>query len=135
MKITAWKPRFSFKIRLVKPAWVLRSFHQRADALGAQNLPDFVTTFDNTDGLQVGPERPLGGFLGPRAVATEGRFLTTMCTLSHFTNSFQTNECWSSLFFQELRSEVLVYRLPVSANEQTGFIRRQIPPSLFAARL
>lgn len=68
----------------------LSGLYQGADALGAQHLANFTPTFQHSNRLQVGPESPRSCLLGPWAVLTEGRLLATICTLSHFTNSFLT---------------------------------------------
>jgi hypothetical protein len=65
----------------------LSGFNQRANALSTQHFADFLAILKNTYGLEIGLERPRSRLIGPRTIATEGRFLTTMCTLSHNSTS------------------------------------------------
>jgi hypothetical protein len=65
----------------------LSSLYQGADALGAQHFADFLAILKHAHGLEIGLERPRGSFIGPGAIATEGRFLSAMCTLSHNSTS------------------------------------------------
>lgn len=77
------KTAFSDRVRLA-------GLHQSANALGAQNLTNFLIAFQHTHRLEVGAESPLCQLLRPRAAATESCLLTTMCTLRHLRTSFPT---------------------------------------------
>jgi hypothetical protein len=79
---------FLIESRMGENYSILSGFHQGANALGAQHLPNPLPTFKNSDGLQVRPESTPGGFLRPRPVSSECRFLTTMFTFRHVTSSF-----------------------------------------------
>lgn len=84
MKITACTVIFNPRKKSHK---TLCSFDQRPNATSAQSLANFATIFINSHSLQIGTESPSSGFLGPGSIATEGCFLSTMFTFSHFSQS------------------------------------------------
>jgi hypothetical protein len=84
-KITAGAAIFFLRKEMLNR---LSGLYQSADAFGAQNLADFAPILVNTDGLQIRAEGSRSRFFRPRTVATEGRFLSTICTGSHYSFSF-----------------------------------------------
>jgi hypothetical protein len=62
--------------------------NQCANALGAQHLAHHPSILEDADRLEVGAVGSLCRFLRPRAAATKGCLLTTICALSHITRSF-----------------------------------------------
>lgn len=62
--------------------------NQGANALGAKYLADLSSILENANRLEIGPEGAPRSLLRPRAVATKGCLLTTICALSHNTSSF-----------------------------------------------
>lgn len=80
---------------------LLRSLYHRANAFGAQHFAHLLAVLKHTHRLQIRFERPRGSLIGPWTIATEGRFLTAMCTLSHnstslFDQSFRCEDMYAS---------------------------------------
>jgi hypothetical protein len=62
----------------------LRGLCQRADALGAERLLNFLAILDHRYLLQVGAEGAVGRPVGERNAVAKGSGLTTMSAFCHF---------------------------------------------------
>jgi len=73
--------------QLLSKTGILSRFHHGANALGAKHFTNHLAVLKDADGLEIGFEGTLSGLIRPWTIATEGCFLTTMCTFSHNSTS------------------------------------------------
>lgn len=64
----------------------LGRFHQRANALGAQNFTHLLPVLENCNSLKIGTKGSSRGFVRPGAVAAERGCFSTVCTLCHISH-------------------------------------------------
>jgi hypothetical protein len=66
----------------------LADLYQGTNALGAQQLSNFSTIFENADSLQIRLEGALGCLFRPGTIATKGGLFSAMITFCHNCTSF-----------------------------------------------